>query len=152
MKNFYSLNAGEFFVAQELLRVRKDISLYFPLKDVGVDLLAIKNNGNKPVRIQVKESRTYINDNSWHQIRENKIQDADIFVFISYVQANKNQRSGFDKDYVVIPQADLKQICSKKKCSKGKYSFYFYSKKGQLLDFRDEECDLTRFQSAWNLI
>ena len=30
MKNFYALNPGEFFVAQELLNVRKDLKLYFP--------------------------------------------------------------------------------------------------------------------------
>ncbi len=143
MKNFYSLNAGEFFVAQELSKQRRDLELYYPLKDKGVDLLAVKNNGTKSVRIQVKESRAY-DGPSWHQIRDVKIKDADVFVFVTYVEAANNGRVEFDKDFVIIPRASLARLCSKKKPSNGKYSFYFekLNGAGHASHFRRERAKL----------
>ena len=157
MKNFYALNAGEFFVAQEILKHRKDLQLYFPLKDVGVDLLAIKPSSPRPTSIQVKESRTYegrvsSQGFSWHQLRDCKLKDADVFVFISYIPVIKGSRTAFDMDFVVIPNKDLVALCEKKKAGRGKYSFYFAREEGRLFDLRDGRLDVSTYHRAWNLI
>jgi hypothetical protein len=157
MKNFYALNAGEFFVAQEILKHRKDLQLYFPLKDVGIDLLAIKPTASHPVSIQVKESRTYEGRASapgfsWHQIRNSKIKDADVFVFISYIPVIKGSKTAFDMDFVVIPRKDLTALCGNKKAGDGKYSFYFARVEGKLFDLRDGRLDVSAYHRAWNLI
>lgn len=153
MKNHYTLNPGEFFAAQELIKQRKDVTLAFPLKDAGWDLLAIKTNG-KVVRLQVKESRAYPDGRTWHQVKEGKLDDADVFIFARYVPVESGGRLRFNTEFMVIPQVDLKEMCAQKVCSKGKYSFYF-KKYGQTA-FEERETgkqiDVTRFFGAWEMI
>lgn len=154
MKNFYSLNAGEFFVADELARQRPDLELYYPLKDKGVDLLALHKGGDKRRSIQVKESRVHGEKNhSWHQVRRGKIKDADVFIFITYTLAKTKHRLGFDKDFVVVPQNELERLCVNKKRSGGSFTFYFQEQEnGQLLDIREGIIDFSPFHRAWHLI
>lgn len=152
MKNHYSLNPGEFFVVEELRTKRKDLEVYIPVKDHGWDLLAIKGDGTPPVRIQVKESRTHSRGNSWHQVRKDKLQDADVFVFVTYVPEVSGAKTRFTQDYVVVPCSDLEQKCKAKKTSKGIYRFYFGYKDGQLMDFRGDQQDFSKFRKAWHLI
>jgi hypothetical protein len=152
MKNHYILNPGEFFVVQEIQKNRPDIELCIPVRDHGWDLLALKQNGSSPVKIQVKESRVYSRENSWHQLRQIKIGDADVFVFVSYVPVVGASRTVFKEDYVIIPRLKLEKICESKKCSQGRYSFYFSTKVGHLTESRDDEIDCKEFHRAWNLI
>ena len=151
MKNFYALNPGEFFVAQEIAEKRPDLQLYFPIKDVGVDLLAIQPKG-KPVSIQVKESRMFERGHTWHQVREERLESADIFIFISYVPVEKGGRTVFANDFVVVPQAELASLCEGKKKAKGTFSFYFKNEGSRLLETRDGIRDVSRFKNAWHLI
>jgi len=152
MKNHYSLNPGEFFVAEEVLKHRRDLDLCIPMKDHGWDLLAVNEDGTKTVRIQVKESRVYARGTSWYQLRTEKLNDADIFAFVSYVPIGNDSRIVFAKDYIVVPRKELVDICKVKKPSKGKYSFYFGKKGNQYLELRDGEIDVSEFRSAWHLI
>ncbi|MDP2735947.1 MAG: hypothetical protein Q8P12_07130 [bacterium] len=155
MKNFYALNPGEFFVAQELIKQRPDLKLYFPIKDMGVDLLAVGKK-NTPVSIQIKESRTYGRRGfSWHEVKKKKVAQADVFVFVSYVESTKGAKSTFRKDYLVMPRADLKTLCEKKKLSGDKYRFHFGSKGDKLFETREgrnSHFDVTKYNRAWNLI
>ena len=57
VRNLWSLEPGECIVAEEILNKIKDVEVFFPLRDVGVDLLVVK--GKRHVGIQVKESRYY---------------------------------------------------------------------------------------------
>ena len=155
MKNHYTLNPGEFFAAQELLKQRKDLKLAFPLQDDGWDLLALKPNGSKPVKLQVKESRVFGRGNSWHQVREAKFDHADVFIFVSYVPAPEGARLGFQPWFLIVPSEDLRRLCKTKKASKGKYSFYFGKRDGRVLDTRERNvlpADFSEFDSAWHLI
>lgn len=153
MKNLYCLNPGEFFAGQEILQCRKDIELYFPLKDKGVDLMAIKKGSATPVRIQVKESRTYgEKEHSWHQVRQTKLGDADVFVFVSYVPRIRGQKNVFNREFIVIPQADLRRLCEKKKPSQGAFSFYFLKDGAKLIEIRDSYLDVSKYLAAWHLI
>jgi hypothetical protein len=151
MKNRYALKPGEFFVAQELLGRRKDLELAFPLKDEGWDLLAIKRDSSV-VKLQVKESRVFHRGNSWHQVREAKLEDADVFVFVSYVPAPQGARLRFQPEFLIVPSGELKRLCKTKKANKGKYSFYFGKRDGGVFDIRDGPIDFSEFDSAWHLI
>jgi len=50
----WSLQPGECLTAEKLAKIGK---VFFPLRDVGVDLLVVK--GDKHIGLQVKESRYY---------------------------------------------------------------------------------------------
>ena len=154
MKNFYALNAGEFFVADEIGRKRRDLVLYLPLKDVGADFLAVSKTGRR-ARIQVKESRVYrrgAKEIAWHEVAAKKIHKADVFVFVSYVEKPKGRRLAFGKEFAVIPSRDFARLCARKKCSSGKYRFNFQHEGDRLFDMRDGKRDLSRFRQAWDLI
>jgi len=55
IRNLWSLESGEVVTVEAMLENIKDIEVYFPLHDIGVDLLAVK--GKKHASVQVKESR-----------------------------------------------------------------------------------------------
>ena len=155
MKNYYCLNPGEFFVAQEIIKECDDIELYFPLKDTGVDLLAINPRTSKIVRIQVKESRTYKKGHSWHQLRKTKLNTADVFVFVSYIREHDSGRIRFRHEYIVVPQRDLREICErdKKADSNGKYAFYFSFSDGRASDLRAKKpIDFSKYHRAWSYV
>lgn len=138
-------------MAERLAVERPDLKLYFPIKDVGVDLLAVPVSG-RPVSIQVKESRTFDSGSTWHQVREEKLTAADVFVFISYVPSDRGGRTVFANEFVVVPQQDLRDLCKRKKAPQGKYSFYFKRNGESLVESRDGEIDFSKFLSAWRLI
>lgn len=161
MKSFYSINPGEFFVAEDLSDARPDLEIYFPFHDVGVDLLAVPAKGKStPVRIQVKESRPWSGGpfapHSWHTIRRKKIDDADIFVFVTYLPKGRHTPATFERRHVVIPRTDLKALCRRKKISSGKFTFYFCfgSGDGRVLDCRENPkgVDVTRYVDAWHFV
>ena len=136
-----------------MARQRPDLELYYPIKDRGVDLLAVKRDGKGPRSIQIKESRVYAGkDHSWHQIRPEKLADADVFVFITYVPVVSGHRAAFENDFVIVPRDDLRRLCADKRCSKGKYSFYFRARSGVLEEIRDGRRDMTKYHRAWQLV
>ena len=55
VRNIWSLEPGECIVAEEIMK-RLKYEVFFPLRDIGIDLLVVKSN--KHVGIQVKESVT----------------------------------------------------------------------------------------------
>jgi hypothetical protein len=62
IKNFWSIEAGEAMVAEAIQKNLPGFEVFFPIKDVGVDLLAVSGVGTNKARIfsfQVKESRPY---------------------------------------------------------------------------------------------
>lgn len=157
MKNYYCLNPGEFFVSQKLAEKRPELNLYFPLRDEGCDLLAVGQDGSRVVKIQVKESRVYPKKGrSWHQIKKEKIEAADVFVFVTYVPTSGEARLEFETQFIVIPKKNLLKMCLEKTAAKGKYSFYFIRRKDErVVDEREAgrlPLDVTEFYDAWKLI
>ena len=131
IKNFWSLEPGEAIFAEELHKKFKDkINVYFPLKDTGIDLLAVSRSSNKTVSFQVKESRYYEDKNtSWHQETKEKIQNnknkVDFYVFLIYLpghMAGTKKKSLFEKLFIIIPTRDLiERVKIKKTVKSGKY-------------------------------
>lgn len=162
MKCFYTINPGEFFVADTLSDKRKDLEVFFPFHDHGVDLVTLPSKGRgRLVTIQVKESRPWSGKpyppHSWHQVRVNKIDAADIFIFVTYMPKGKSTPYEFAAEFMIIPQADLGKLCRKKKVSAGKFDFYFCfgwekGRVGECREHRHPPLDVTRFWNAWQLI
>jgi hypothetical protein len=103
----------------------------------------------------VKESRTYPKKGrSRHQIKKEKIEAADVFVFVTYVPARRGERLEFETQFIVIPGNDLREMCNLKNTSKGKYSFYFIKRDNGVWEEREtgEPRDVTKYFGAWNLI
>ena len=90
VKNYWSFEPGETIVSEELIKHCKDYDFYFPLKDIGIDILGVHKRTNKVLKFQVKESRYYEDGpHSWHQesvknFRENKDR-CDYYVFVTYI-------------------------------------------------------------------
>ena len=63
LRNLWSLNPGELRVAEQLQGKIPGCAVYFPVRDVGLDLLLII--GDHHYGIQVKESR-YYEGKDWH--------------------------------------------------------------------------------------
>jgi hypothetical protein len=98
------------------------------------------------------ESRVYSHGTSWHQLKKVKLAEADVFVFVIYTPTVAGARTGFTEDFLVIPRKQLEQQCASKKCSKGKYSFYFTENDGEWTERRERSVDVSEFHRAWHLI
>jgi hypothetical protein len=88
-------------------------------------------------------------------VRESKIRDADVFVFVGYTPKIDGVRKGFDEDYVVIPQQEMMDLCKNKRTSKRKYNFYIIHDRENVSENRDNRrvpIDLSRFRRARSLI
>ena len=166
IRNMWSLEPGEVLVAERILRSIPHCQIYFPIDDVGIDLLAVRDTHH--VGIQVKESRLYTGEesrrqkasHSWHQVsKKNLIQDpkrqlADFFVFLTYyVSENEShRRAKFEYRYLVVSRTRLSKLVNNKECGKkGIYSFYFQFAKGiPIRDIREKPfTEYSDFLEKW---
>ena len=166
IKNFWSLEPGECIVAEELTKRLKNHEVFFPLHDIGIDILLIK--GKKHLGIQVKESRYYTKgkisrESSWHQIHKRKfirdLESVDFYVFVTYIpQYGEHRFTSFEKKFLIVPTKELeKRVNLKNAGKKGVYSFYFHFDNNKVIDQREKttETELmtySEFIDAWHLI
>jgi hypothetical protein len=168
IRNVWSLEPGECITAEKILEEVKDCNIYFPLHDVGVDLLVVR--GNRHVGVQIKESRYFTGrlirgtmGHSWHQIDKRKFErygkNVDFFVFLTYIpRFGEHRVSSFDYKFLIVPSSELQdRVRAKNPGKRGKYSFYFCFEGPKVLDVReklDEQnlMDYSRFLNTWHLI
>jgi hypothetical protein len=163
IRNMWSLECGEVLTAEALTEKFKGegIEIYFPLRDIGADLLAVK--GKNHVFIQVKESRYFkhrkIKDtigHSFHQVDKSKLDknNVDFYVFLTYLpQDGENKLESFKKQFLIVPTKNLRGLAGHKKSGKkGVYSFYFHFDGKKVFDKRDGLTDYSEFLESWNLI
>jgi hypothetical protein len=79
IRNMWSLECGEVLTSEAIIEHVKDVEIFFPMHDIGTDLLVVK--GSKHFSIQVKESRYFTNrivrgskGSSWHQVHKRKLE------------------------------------------------------------------------------
>ncbi len=60
MKPFFTIHAGEYLVGSYIESNFKDINLWIPSKDSGIDLLLTNQDNTKTVSIQVKFSKDFL--------------------------------------------------------------------------------------------
>ena len=151
IRNIWSLRPGEVLVAEEIMKRIPDVAVYFPVRDVGIDLLAEK--GGRYITIQVKESRYYVwgegyYENAWHQVSEKRVDTADLFVFLTHVlKSEGRERPRLEPLYLIVPKETLRRRVDAKKLSGGRYHFQFSFGTSEVLDVRgDCQGDLTEYQ------
>ena len=163
IRNLWSFNPGELRVVEQIQEQLPGCAVYFPVRDVGIDLLVTK--GGYHCSIQVKESRYYVGKrwrNSWHQVSQknlgpnptSRIVVPDFFVFLTHVpHVGQTGRASFKEVYLIVPTTELLSKTTSKKLSKGVYSFLFSFEGGRVMETREEpEVDYTAFMNAWTLI
>lgn len=172
VRNLWSLEPGECVTAEEILKKLRDCEVYFPLHDVGVDLLIVK--GNKHVGVQVKESRYYFGHvwrsghrgHSWHQVRKDKLMKdrdkADFYIFLTYLpRYGEHRLSRFENKFLIVPTKDLeRRVKIKDPGKRGVYSFYFHFEGLKVWDervvYKNEDVnklmDYSEYLDAWDLL
>ncbi len=119
IRNLWSLECGEVITAEALLKNIKDCEVYFPVRDVGIDLLVVKDK--KPVSIQVKESRYYQRKHSWHCISRKKFSSKEIidfYVFLTYLpKYGKHKMKKFENKFLIFPNHKLETYVNREKKS-----------------------------------
>jgi len=161
IKNLWSLETGEAVTAEALLKNVEGCEVYFPVRDVGVDLLAVR--GSRHVGIQAKESRYYTSKrrprgHSWHQLSAKSLRRSsgkvDFYVFLTYLPRFGERRlSTFENRFVIVPARELEGLVEGKSAGKkGVYSFYFSFDGETVLEVRGEMTDYSRYLNRWDLI
>lgn len=155
IRNLWSLECGEVITAETLLKNLKDCGVYFPVRDVGIDLLGV--NGKKHVSIQVKESRYYPQQISWHVIFRKKFvrdkEKVDFYVFLTYLPKIGEHKIKFENKFIIVPTSDLERLIKEKKVDKrGRYSFCFSFEGNKVVDKRENSVDYSEYLERWDLI
>lgn len=169
VRNIWSLQPGECIVAEEIMKKLSDVEVYFPMRDVGIDLLVVK--GLKHIGIQVKESRYYYSrkwkdghiGHSWHQVKKARFlknkDRIDFYIFLTYKLAETKTRRYFDHRFLIVPYSKLEKRMDIKDAGKSQiYSFCFHFEGSKAWDERvtvelsDPLTDYSEFLNAWNLI
>jgi hypothetical protein len=156
IRNLWSLECGEVITAEALRKNVEGCEVYFPLHDVGIDLLVV--NGKKHASVQVKESRYYPQQISWHVIfRKKFVRDkerVDFYVFLTYLpKIGEHGTSKFENKFIIVPTSDLESLIKEKKVDKrGRYSFCFNFEGKKVADKRDVPTDYSEYLNRWDLI
>lgn len=155
------METGEVVTVEALLKNVEGCEVYFPVRDVGVDLLAVR--GSKHAGIQVKESRYYARKSgakghSWHQLSSKSLrrakEGADFYIFLTYLPSYAGGRMrAFENRFVIVPANELEgMVESKSAGKKGVYSFYFSFDGKRVVEERDEMVDYSGYLDRWDLI
>ena len=170
VRNLWSLEPGECIVAEEILDKIKEAEVFFPVHDVGVDLLVVR--GRKHVGIQVKESRYYKSrtwksghvGHSWHQVKKIKFERSkdkvNFYVFLTYLPIQSEHKvSSFGYKFLIVPSSELEKRTTVKDAGKRSiYSFCFHFQDKNVWDERvtatleNPLTDYSRFLNAWDLV
>lgn len=182
MKPIFTIHAGEYLVATEIEKKYKNINVWVPSKDTGIDLLLTDKSNKKTISLQVKYSKDFnithttenlrqkIKGTGWWTLNKEKIKNsrADYWVFILYSLERKTH------SYIIIkPQKLLKFLenlpKSNDKRNKNRLDCYItvttdgkaFETRGlkrkeieELLEGRsnNKERDLTKFLNNWDSI
>ncbi|MGB0239046.1 MAG: hypothetical protein ACPG4B_08235 [Cycloclasticus sp.] len=115
MKPIFTIHAGEYLVGDEIERMSKNLRVWVPSKDTGIDLLVTDIHCKKTVSLQVKFSKDFLGNSikteatrnlksgGWWQFEKSKIEmsPADYWVLVLY------QFQTRDYDFVVIKPSQL---------------------------------------------
>jgi hypothetical protein len=115
MKPIFTIHAGEYLVASEIELIFKDVNVWIPSKDTGIDLLLTDATNSKTTSIQVKFSkdfnsthkkelvREHIKGSGWWKLERKKIEKskADFWIFILYSFEKKSH------DYIILSPSEL---------------------------------------------
>jgi hypothetical protein len=146
MRPIFTVHAGEFLVGEYIEKNYRNLNVWVPSKDTGVDLLVTNKTNSKSVSLQVKLSRDYrsiqtvdefvrnMSVGGWLSLDHKKISTstADLWVFILVSHEKRVE----PKHLIIEPQQLLKQLVTTHGHS-NRYNFYpWVMKNGVALDGR----------------
>lgn len=133
---------------------KEDFAIYLPMKDKGIDFIAVKNN--KSTQIQVKTSKFQKESYFWFDLHKSKMiySENTYYIFVLYVLPRRKML-GKAKNYLIIPSLDLKEMIETgaialKKGSDNILNIFVYpdeENKKWVYKNKGQEIDLTRY---WN--
>lgn len=125
MKPLFTLHAGEWVVGNEVEnRMGRNVSVWVPTKDTGVDLLVTRRDFSRGVGLQVKFSRDYSRTSSsgfgwWtFDLAKMRQSQADLWVLVIY-----HAREGIQ--YILISPRKLARLLSRIHKNRKKVQSYF---------------------------
>jgi len=136
MRPIFTIHAGEYLVGSYIEANLKELNVWIPAKDTGVDLLITDKRNHKVVSLQVKFSKDFNSTNDadikelksrgWWALKRSKIQNstADIWVFVLYAFDQKKPV------FVVIEPRELLKRLKRIHGNKSLYHIYFVITKG----------------------
>jgi hypothetical protein len=114
MKTLFTIHAGEFLVGEHFETVfKKNVNVWIPAKDTGIDLLVTDKTNKKTVSLQVKFSRDYPHSHvdferpprasGWLPIKRRKLENssADFWVLVLLAFDRKTT------DFIILPRKKL---------------------------------------------
>ncbi len=118
MKPIFSIHAGEYLVGTHIEENYKNLNVWLPTKDTGIDLLVTDQTNSKTVSLQVKFSKDFlgslgnnlsdvvarkVKSGGWWTFKREKIRDsrADLWILVLYRFSRR------DYDLLVIEPAEL---------------------------------------------
>jgi hypothetical protein len=177
MKPIFTIHAGEYLVAAEIEKEFKDVTVWLPSKDTGIDLLLTDKSNKKTTSLQVKFSKDFntthakenlrpnIKGTGWWTLNKEKIENsqADYWVFIIYSLERKTH------DYIIIDPKNLLNLFGNLNRTKNSLHCYFtvttankaFETRGlknneiqQICDgeYSNEQRDITQFLNNWQPI
>jgi len=121
MKPIFTIHAGEYLVAAEIEKTLKNVTVWIPSRDTGIDLLLTDKPNKKTTSLQVKFSKDFnsthvkehlrpnIKGTGWWTLNKEKIEksNADFWIFILYSFEKKAN------DFIIIEPKKLLELFSK---------------------------------------
>lgn len=145
---------GELQVIEHMEK-QKGFAIYLPMKDIGIDFIAVKNN--KSTQIQVKTSKFQKESYFWFDLHKNKMvySENTYYIFVLYVLPRRKMLEK-SKNYLVIPSLDLKTMIEEGEIALKKGSdnilniFVYPDEKNKKWIYRNkgQEIDFTKY---WNI-
>ena len=141
MNPIFTLQVGEYFVAEELRKRLENVSVFVPTspQEKGIDLLLWSFDSKGAATVQVKQSRAYEQKNGWQDLFFNAFsvsERADWFILVGVYPAKKDASKkdnsynlGWEKIFLAFNNSEMKEfiegLCQKKDPSKLEKHFGF---------------------------
>jgi hypothetical protein len=178
MKPFYTIDAGEFLVASQIETEFPHVSLWFPAKDMGIDLLLLNQSTGANCTVQIKVSRDYLTTHmddffhprleccGWITPKRSKIQNSTANYWIIGLHSFGSHRLSV---LVISPQELLRRYDSIHGAKEKLQSYLWLTKSGKVFETRglskadqrraieedaveDQSRDFTPFSRNWDSI
>ncbi|MBD3278953.1 MAG: hypothetical protein GF388_11695 [Candidatus Aegiribacteria sp.] len=91
MRPIFTIHAGEYLLASRIEQISKDLNIWIPAKDKGIDLLITDRKNEKSVSIQVKMSRDYRPPKALNEFQK-------ILAGTGWVRINRNALASSEAD------------------------------------------------------
>lgn len=177
MRSIFTIHAGEYLVGSYIENKFKDLNVWIPSKDSGIDLLLSNKDNSKTVSLQVKFSKDFLTTSmedifqkglkvcGWWTLNRQKIikSNADYWVFALHAFNEKKL------DFVIIKPKELMKIFKKlNRNTNTIHSYIWVTERGKCWEtrdlqtqyriliannsYKDKDRDLTQYLNNWKPI